>query len=196
MAVKVLIDGEETSLMADESLAVDGYDRPGEHVVYCEGSSCSRSYSIETPPDVWEEWPAYHFGQAEICGPLVRIPQASGRRVFSVPMSNPLLLGAEPGQIFRCSPRSVKTWKGFVPFDVVWALPAHPYICDKKTARIIQFSQTPLVLPNTRKHVLGWCAAILEASRKGLLIQNSSSEGTALWKEYKKAARSMWMAAR
>jgi hypothetical protein len=197
LPVKVLIDGQEAGLAADGSWTVDGYDQLGEHVVYCEGLSCSRSYSIEAPPDVWEEWPAYHFGQAEICGPLVRIlPQAAGRRLFSVPMSNPLLLGAEPGQIFRCLPRSVKNWKGFVPFDVVWALPAQPYICDKKTARIIQFSQTPMVLPSSRKHVLGWCAAILEASRKGLLIENASSEGTVLWKEYKIAARNMWRAAR
>jgi hypothetical protein len=197
MPVKVLIDGQEAVLGADGSLAVDGFDRPGEHLVCCEGLSCSRAYSIESPPDVWEEWSAYQFGEAEICGPLVRIlPQAAGRRVFSVPMANPLLLGAEPGQIFRCSPRRVKTWKGFVPFDVVWALPAQPYICDKKTARIIQFSQTPLVLPSPTKHAHGWCAAILEASRKGILIENATSAGGALWKEYRKAARNSWRAAR
>ncbi|MCU1336683.1 MAG: hypothetical protein JWO19_2264 [Bryobacterales bacterium] len=195
--VKVLIDGKEAVAAGDGSLVGDGYDQPGQHLVYCEGLSCSRSYSIEDPPDVWEEWPAYHFGQAEICGPRVHIlPQAAGWRILSVPMSNPLLLGAEPGQIFRCSPRSVKNWKGFVPFDVVWALPAHPYICDKKTARIIQFAQTPLVLPGPKKHVLGWCAAILEASAKGLQIENASSDGTVLWKEYKKAARNLRRAAR
>jgi hypothetical protein len=196
--VKVLIDGKEAIPTGDGSLAVDGYNQPGQHFVYCEGLSCSRSYSIEDPPDVWEEWPAYHFGQAEICGPLVHLlPEATGRRIFSVPMSNPLLLGAEPGQIFRCSSRSVKNWKGFVPFDVVWALPALPYICDKKTARIIQFAQVPLALPQSPKQpVLPWCAAILEASRKGLRIEDGSPEGTVLWKEYKKAARNIWRAAR
>ena len=195
--VKALIDGKEAIARGDGSLAVDGYDQPGQHFVYCEGLSCSRSYSIEEPPDAWDEWPAYRFGQAEICGPLVHLlPAAAGRRIFSVPMSNPLLLGAEPGQIFRCSPRSVRSWKGFVPFDVVWALPAQPYICDKKTARIIQFSQIPLVLPSSKKHVLGWCAAILEASAKGLQIENASSDGMLLWKEYKKAARNLRRAAR
>jgi hypothetical protein len=196
--VKVLIDGKEAITTGDGSFVVDGYDQPGQHFVYCEGLSCSRSYSIEEPPDVWEDWPAYRFGQAEICGPLVHLlPEAAGRRIFSVPMSNPLLLGAEPGQIFRCSPRSVKSWKGFVPFDVVWALPAQPYICDKKTARILQFAQAPLALQQSpKKPILPWCAAILEASRKGLRIENGSPEGTVLWKEYKKAARNIWRAAR
>jgi hypothetical protein len=196
--VKVLIDDKEAGPSGDGSLAVDGYDQPGQHFVYCVGLSCSRSYSIENPPDLWAEWPAYHFGQAEICGPLVHLlPQATRRRIFSVPMSNPLLLGAEPGQIFRCSPRSVKSWKGFVPFDVVWALPAQPYICDKKTARIIQFAQAPLALPPSPKQpVFAWCAAILEASRKGLQIENASSDRTVLWKAYKKAARDIWRAAR
>lgn len=198
-SVKVLIDGKEAVRTGDGSLAVDRYDQPGPHFVYCEGLSRSRSYSIEDPPDVWEEWPAYHFGQAEICGPLVHLlPEAAGRRIFAVPMSNPVLLGAEPGQIFRCSSRSVKSWKGFVPFDVVWALPAQPYTCDKRTSRIIQFAQAPVSsLPrNSKKPALSWCAAILEASAKGLQIENGSPEGTVLWKDYKKAARNIWRAAR
>ena len=196
--VRVLIDGKEAIAGAEGSLTVEGCDLPGQHSIYCEGLSCSRSYSIEEPPDVWEEWPAYRFGQAEICGPLVRLlPEAAGRRIFSVPMSNPLLLGAEPGQIFRCSSRRVANWKGFVPFDVVWALPNQPYICDKKTARILQFANAPLMsLQSPKKHVLGWCAAILEASAKGLQIENASSDGTVLWKDYKKAARNLRRAAR
>lgn len=196
--VKVLIDGKEARHMAAGSFAVDGYDQSGQHTVYCEGLSCSRSYSIEEPPDSWQEWPAYHFGQADICGPLVRLaPEAASRRVFSVPTSNPLLLGAEPGQIFRCSSRSVACWKGFVPFDVVWALPAHPLICDKKTARILQFANAPPALPNTRmKPALGWSTAILDASRKGLRIENSSPDAAVLWREYKKAARNIWRTAR
>src|SRR5207249_2778844 len=45
--VKVLIDDKEAVPAGDGSLAVDGYDQPGQHFVYCEGLSCSRSYSIE-----------------------------------------------------------------------------------------------------------------------------------------------------
>lgn len=192
-AMKVLIDGKEAHGTSEGSLIADGYSAPGQHSVYCEGLSRSRSYSIEEPPDSWEAWPAYQFGQAGICGPLVQLPhEAAARQAFAVPMSNPLLIGAEPGQIFRCSSRGVAVWKGFVPFDVVWALPAQPLICNKKTSRILQFADKPPMPRNTTTRPLAWCIAILDASRKGLRIENSSTGSIARWSEYKKTARSIW----
>ena len=198
-AVKVLIDGKEAHHTPDGFLIADGYDRSGQqHSVYCEGLSCSCSYSIEEPPDSWQEWRAYQFGQADICGPLVRpMAEAASNRPFSVPMSNPLLLGAEPGQIFRCSARSVAHWKGFVPFDVVWALPAYPLSSDKKTARVLQFASAPVSqAKHHTKAVLDWCRAILDASRKGLRIGSDSEEAARRWADYKKTARKIWRAAR
>jgi hypothetical protein len=197
-AEQVLIDGKQANRTAEGFLLVGGYDLPGQHSVYCEGLSCSCSYSIEEAPDSWQAWPAYHFAQADICGPLVQLtPEGTGRRIFSVPMSNPLLLGAEPGQIFQCSSRSVARWKGFVPFDVVWALPAQPLQCDKKTARILQFSDAAVApYKRSRRPGLAWVNAILDASRKGLRIENGSPESAVRWKDYKIAARSIWRAAR
>jgi hypothetical protein len=192
-AVKLVIDGKEAHQSPLGTFTVDGHDRPGRHSVYCEGLSCSRSYSIEEPPDSWQQWPAYHFDDADICGPLV-YPRSeiAGRRSFTVPMSNPLLIGAEPGQIFRCSPRGVSSWKGFVPFDVVWALPSQPLICDKRTARIIQFGDIRPAASDARmKRDKGWSNAILDASRKGLRIDNSSANAAASWREYKKVAKSI-----
>ncbi|MSV35494.1 MAG: hypothetical protein EXQ47_07845, partial [Bryobacterales bacterium] len=52
--VKLLIDGKEAIPAAEGSFAVEGYDLPGQHLVYCKGPSCSRSYWIEEPPDAWE----------------------------------------------------------------------------------------------------------------------------------------------
>jgi hypothetical protein len=195
---KITIDGKEALRTTEGVLSVDGFDSPGKHTVYCEGFSCSCSYSIEEPPDSWPEWAAHHFGQADICGPLVRLaPEAANRRVVTVPMSNPLLIGAEPGQIFRCSPRRVANWKGFVPFDVVWALPAHPLISDKKTARILLIAFAPLVLPKKpARRALGWSIAILDASRKGLRLEDSSPEAAVLWRQYRKSARNIWRATR
>ncbi len=191
--MKVLVDGKEAQFTAEGCLVVDGYDLPGQHSVYCEGLSRSRSYSIEEPPDSWEAWPAYQFGQAGICGASVQLPpEEAGRQAFTVPMSNPLLIGAEPGQIFRCSSRSVAVWKGFVPFDVVWALPAQPLICNKKTARILQFADKPLVPCRAGTRPFAWCSAILDASRKGLRIDGGSAESAVRWGEYKKTARSIW----
>jgi hypothetical protein len=192
--VKLLIDGKQAHQSALGIFTVDGHDLPGLHSVYCEGLSCSRSYSIEEPPDSWQQWQAYHFDDGDICGPLVHpMSEIAGRRSFTVPMSNPLLIGAEPGQIFRCSPRRVSNWKGFVPFDVVWALPSQPLICDKRTARIIQFGDIRPAASDARmKPDRCWSNAILDASRKGLRIDNSSANAAACWREYKKVAKSIW----
>ena len=189
--IKAVIDGKEALPAEDGSLVVDGYALPGSHSVYCGG--VSRSYSVEEPPDSWEAWPAYQFGEAKICGALVQLPpEEAGRPAFTVPMSNPLLIGAEPGQVFRCSARSVAVWRGFVPFDVVWALPAQPLTCNKKTARILQFADKPLMPRRAGTRPLVWCSAILDASRKGLRIEGGSAESAERWSEYKKTARSIW----
>lgn len=193
--MKVVIDGKEAQFTAEGSLVVDGYDLPGPHSVYCEG--LSRSYSIEEAPDSWEAWPAYQFGETGICGASVQLPpEEAGRQAFTVPMSNPLLIGAEPGQVFRCSSRSVAIWRGFVPFDVVWALPAQPLICNKRTARILQFSDKPLMPRGAGTRPFVWCTAILDASRKGLRIEGGSQESAVRWREYKKTARSIWRGCR
>ena len=193
--MKVVIDGKEAQSTAEGSLVADGYDLPGPHSVYCEG--LSRSYSNEEAPNSWEAWPAYQFGEAVICGASVQLPpEETGRQALTVPMSNPLLLGAEPGQVFRCSSRSVAVWRGFVPFDVVWALPAQPLISNKKTARILQFSDKPLVPSRAGARPLVWCNAILDASRKGLRIDGGSAESAVRWAEYKKTARNIWRSRR
>jgi hypothetical protein len=197
-SIKVLIDGKEAQVNTEGYLITDGYDSIGQHSIYCEGLSCSRTYSIEEPSESWEGWSAYKFDESEICGPLVQLTaKAANRRPITVPMSTPLLLGAEPGQIFRCSSRSVTQWKGFVPFDVVWALPAYPLRCNKKTARILQFKAAPFsARKGDSKAALDWCNAILDASRKGLRVESNSAEAVAHWHEYKKEARKMWRAAR
>jgi hypothetical protein len=197
-AVKVLIDGKEAKRTSDDMLIVDGYDVPGQHTVYCQGLSCSRTYSIEEGPDSWQRWPAYQFGQADVCGPLVQpAPDAAGSRAVTVPMSNPVLLGAQPGEIFYCSRRGVARWKGFVPFEVVWALPAQPLRCDKKSATILQLANAPVVPAKTRtKRGLDWSIAILDASRKGLRVENGFPDTAARWREYKKMARNIWRAGR
>lgn len=199
--VKVLIDGKEAQQTSEGFLTADGYEQPGQHSVYCEGLSCSRSYSIGEPPDSWQEWSAYHLGQADICGPLVHLaPETVVRQALTVPMSNRVLLGAEPGEIFHCSSRRVSHWRGFVPFDVVWALPAHPLISDKKTARIIQLSDLPFarrrIGSKTAKPMLDWSNVILDAARKGLRVESDLPDSMTRWNEYKRAARNIWRAAR
>ena len=79
-----------------------------------------------------------------------------------------------------------------MPFDVVWALPAQPLTCNKKTARILQFADKPLMPHRAGTRPLVWCSAILDASRKGLRIEGGSAESAERWSEYKKTARNIW----
>jgi hypothetical protein len=197
-AMKVLIDNNLAQQSTDGSFTANGHDLPGQHTVSCEGLSCSRSYSIEEPTDSWQLWAAHQFNDADICGPLVQVKvENAASRIFSVAMSNPVLLGAEPGQIFWCSPRRVARWKGFVPFDVVWAIPAHPLRCDKKTARILRFAESPVTDTKTlTRPGLAWSHAILDASRKGLRVEDVGAASTEQWNDYKKVARGIWRRAR
>jgi hypothetical protein len=194
--IRVFIDGREARLTPEGTLVDEGSEAPGPHNVLCEGLSCSRSYSIEEPPESWEPWAAYSFRQADICGPLIQPKtEAADDRFFSGPMSNPLLIGAVPGQMFRCSSRKAAVWKGYVPFDVVWALPGQPLACDKRTARIIPFGTTPPAPLNQRRQrteaEIRWGAAILDAARKGLRIESASGAAPECWQEYKKIARNI-----
>lgn len=197
-AGRILIDGKEAERSPDGSLIADGYDEVGEHSVYCEGQSRSRTYSLEAPPDSWDQWTAYRFEGASVCGPLVQLKsEGAVSKPITIPMSNPVLVGSEPGQIFQCSSRSVGRWRGFVPFDVVWALPAQPFTSDKRTARIIQLADKPIapLNPQTKKAV-SWCNAILDASRKGLRIESDYSDSSVRWREYRNAARKLRRARR
>jgi hypothetical protein len=75
----------------------------------------------------------------------------------------------------------------------VWALPAQPLICNKKTSRILQFGEVrPTPLKIGMRSQIAWCNAILDASRKGLRIENPSDSSTACWQEYRKVARNIW----
>jgi hypothetical protein len=196
-SIKVRIDQREAHLEADGSFVVDGYDDVGPHSVYCEGLSCSCSYSIEEPPDSWEEWDAYVFGVNGICGSRVRrAPGAAPELPFVVPITNLLLLGAKPGEIFRCTSRRVKQWKGFVPFEVVWALPTDPLRCDKRVARILAYNPNPVMTIDHAALSLDWAKAILDASRKGLRFTPENSDSAQRWKGYKKIARRIWKAQR
>jgi hypothetical protein len=113
-----------------------------------------------------------------------------------VPITNLLLLGAKPGQVFRCTPRRVKRWKGFVPFEVVWALPSEPLRCNKRVARILDYSPIPVAAEGQTGLVFEWTKAILDASRKGLKLSHENSDIAQRWKEYKKVAREIWKANR
>lgn len=190
-SARVFVDGVEAQRLPDGTILAANLDLLGQHNVVCEGLSHSRSYSIVDAPVSWEIWPAYRFSRASICGPVVQ-PHADTalKRMTCVPTSNSLIIGAEPGQIFRCTTRNVEVWKGLLPFEPVWALPAHPLICKKPTARIIQLVERP-PQPTAKSGgaELNWSNAILDAARKGLRIEASFPDAISTWAAYREVAR-------
>jgi hypothetical protein len=205
---KVLIDGREATIEEDGTLRAPGWDEPGSHQVWC--SNVSRGYSLIRLERSWDPWPAYVFQSASggvqqvaICGPLVR-PLASGETLEVAPdrfgasrvlQSNPILLGAVPGQVFVTAPR--RDLRGAIcfarpPFAAVWALPEQPLHCDKAAHRILLVAGDDLSPDKTATAgaVWQWCTLILDASRKGLSVEPAG--GRDLWVRYKRVARDLW----
>jgi hypothetical protein len=225
--VAITIDGHEATRSAEGGFVAPDWDSAGQHTVSC--TSCSRTYTVRTGAEDWEPWDAYAWSLGEptangtqsrpgICGAFVRPPRRArpDARATVVRASNPILLGARPGEIEVCTPRDdVRTGLciGFPSFEPVWAIPAHTVHCDKRTARVLLVGPpsglnrdqlAPLahrnkVVARRRALALGasaWCAAILAAGRKGLKVEPATSDIAELWQSYKhyaKALRRGWL---
>jgi hypothetical protein len=197
---------------------VPGLDSTGDHSVWC--ASDSRTYSIRSGAEEWQAWDAYTWSLGElaaegtrsrpgICGVLVRPPKVgrSDGRAIVVPASNPVLIGAAPGEIEICARSDMRgrLCVGFPWFEPIWAIPAHALLCDKRTARVlligsphhVEEGKPPKTRPAERpsRGAHAWCEAILTAGRKGLSTDPPRAEIADLWKAYKcsaKALRRSW----
>ncbi len=130
------IDGVAAVQGPNGSFTVPGWDAVGNHAVSCAGRI--KNYSIVEPAEGWEAWPAYVFPalaargiEPGICGALVfsSVPDHPPRPPLLVPASNPILLGREPGQIYRCPAQQdicLPFCAAFPPFTPLWAVPAIP----------------------------------------------------------------------
>jgi hypothetical protein len=215
----VLIDGVPASQTETRAYVAPGWDRIGEHTVWC--AALSRTYHIREGLEEWDGFDAYRWSLGDaapdgvdsagsICGPLVRPPAIAGdgaaRRIVCA--ANPVLIGAVPGEIAHARMRrDVRTndHVSTVRFDPVWALPANPLSCDKRSARVIAIAARPPVRadgrarPGRRREmqmVRAWCTAILDASRKGLAIAPDDAASAVLWAEYKRFAKALWRGSR
>lgn len=212
----VLIDGREASLSENGGFVVPGWDTLGDHTIWC--TAGSRTYSIREGAEEWEPWDAYRWSQGDpvatgvdahpaICGVLVRAPRSASvaSRAIEVPVSNPVLIGAIPGEIFVCTPRrDIRTdlCVGFPAFEPVWAIPADALHCDKRSQRILLIGEPHAVLSVRRSpsrnrgaqgsRVAEWCAAIRMAGQKGLQTEPPQTDIADLWREYKQLAKTLW----
>lgn len=198
-------------------MEVDGIGELGDHYVTC--GNVSRSYRVVEGLEQWEPWDAYSWPlgayQPIICGPLVR-PSGSvsaGNRPLLLPITNGLVLGAAPGEIFRCGSRTdvaADQCLAFPSFDPVWALPAEIFHCDKRSIKVLflgDLHEVDSLRPRGQSHQIEaledaktrrqksreialWCNAIRDAGRKGLLTQPTLDGVASLWRQYRKYAKS------
>ena len=198
--IEVYIDGKRAIAGDDGSFMSQGYDAVGGHVVSIPVANMSRTYRITEGEERWAPWDAHGLERVQLCGPLLVASDALAvPRPVVVPSSNSVILGAKPGEIAYCpqirGPRQV----GCVTFHAVWALPFDAYRCDKNTTTVHLLSVRRLdQIPRhqfTGKEVdraMAWATAILNVSRKGLLVEPSDPYASVLWREYKSHARSLW----
>jgi hypothetical protein len=203
------IDDHAASADANGIYRAPGWDLPGAHLIRC--TSGTRTYEIAGGSEAWEAWDAYTWSaggtdsgdasKPSICGALVLAPRSHrcGQRMLSVPVRNPVLVGARPGDIYTSERRSdVRTDElaAFAHFDAVWALPADAFHCSRQS-RVLSMGVTAPVLPPTRipasetQRVLAWCSAILNASRKRLGLQPDDQATRKLWDEYRRTAHAL-----
>jgi hypothetical protein len=198
---QVKIDGHPAHRTEDGGFEVPGWDSEGEHRLWFGGRA--ENYSLCTMDEAWEPWPAHDFGHgAAICGAgTYQLTATQGRQV-RVPVSNLLLIGARPGEIFHCHLRSdvrcetVLATASFVP---VWALPLDPAHADKESTRILLLhpseplvdSQTPAGKRAATHDLREWISVIREAGCKGLALAPADQQTEALWRRFRAVAKQL-----
>lgn len=193
---QLLIDNIAASRGSDGMFTAPGWDTPGPHNVWCGGKSAS--YTISNPPSHWPEWNSHPRHHGSICGAMAKAENGNDQYcLVTVPMSNRVLLGANPGEIFICSHRPSSVWGGAVPFKPVWAIPADPLHSSKTVARVRLLQPLPAIImtqiktsQTKRNNVHRWCVALLDCRRKGLRVEPGNCG--ALWDDYVNEARRLW----
>ena len=150
----LMIDGQKAVRSDQLGYTAPGWDTEGDHQIWC--SDVNKSYSLIRGKSSWNFWPAHSFSlpgpknqnqELALCGPLLRsssVDTHPGQRgTIQVPPSNPVLLGAQPGEVYfayrRLDVRGAQCLAS-PPFDPVWALPAQPLQGDKRRDKILLVS--------------------------------------------------------
>jgi hypothetical protein len=199
---EVLIDDQRALLASDGAFEAPGWDNEGEHRLWFGGKAVT--YALHTMQEEWDPWHAHDPGTGTaICGAGIHRVDGSRCRQVRVPVSNPLLLGSRPGDIFYCQQRNdvrSETILAQVPFTPVWALPLDAAHADKRSARLLSLeSLEPATIAEHSKHkhqmsdeVSRWVAAINDAARKQLKLSADNEAAKALWRRYRAIAKQLW----
>jgi hypothetical protein len=192
----ITIDGAPAEQAEGGNFRTAASESMGTHVIWCGGKTAR--YSISEPEENWGQSELRAPGNT-VCGAFVTRESKTEDpgSLISVPTSNPILIGAKPGEIFRCDSRPGTQWMGFVPFPVSWALPADPLHCDRSVRKVLMVNVMNPFLGTiwgrsgnpVPKKVLQWCHALLDCRRKGLAVSPGDAEICQLWRDYATEAK-------
>jgi hypothetical protein len=196
---RVLIDDQPATLADDGAFESSGWDSEGEHRLWF--SDRAQTYALRTMEEGWDSWPAHRCGVgAAICGAgTYRIGDARWRQ-FCIPAANPVLIGARPGEIFRCriSNGAHSDWfLTTIPFTPVWALPSGRLSRKNSAAAIelvefmepqnwIEESSPKLKVTSALRK---WIFAVRNARRNRVTLAVRGDETDALWRRYGDVAK-------
>jgi hypothetical protein len=197
---QVLIDNTPTTVAADGGFEAPGWDTEGEHRLWFGGRA--ETYALCSMEEDWTSWPAHNGASGKgICGASVYGTTNARWQQFCIPVKNPLLIGARPGDIFRCrvpgNPQ--KKWMlTSVPFTPVWALPAGEISPRSLVAAVLLEFAEPLKACDrslskfkSTSAIRKWGFAIRRAHRFRLKLDVKSEEALALWLRYGLAAKKL-----
>jgi hypothetical protein len=198
----VLIDNQPIQSLPNGSMYVPGWDTIGEHRLWFGDRVVT--YSIRTIEEGWSIWDARSgVDGTSICGANISLSNSTFCQQVRVPQTNPLIIGAQPGEIYRCS-RSQYVYSdtiiALVPFSPVWALPIDPIHVHKRSNCIILLQLIP---PKTKRSqnetkpinvqaIQDWVTSVRDAGRKHLEFKIDLPESKILWREYNILAKQLW----
>ena len=117
--------------------------------------------------------------------------------MLSVPATNPVLVGARPGDIYTSRCRTdirAHDLAVFPPFEAVWAFLGDVLHCSRRS-RIINVQATaPIRASAVRgsaaemRRLRAWCNMILDASKR-LALESDDPIISKLWAKYRRTAR-------
>ena len=201
--VEIKLDGQPVIVGSDGSVSAPDWDAEGDHQLWFGGQT--QIYTLRTIEENWQRWPAIDFRMgATICGASIDSSSGSrGSNQVRVTATNPLLIGARPGEVFYFHrPDDVRS-KAFLtctPFQPVWALPSDPAHANRDIARILLLQSAEPIFPAGMKRVdyfrskpelQRWVSVLNAASKKRLRIEPGNKDAAALWLRYRALAKQL-----
>lgn len=201
-AGEIQIDSQPALVAEDGTCVSPNQEELGEHIVWSSGAT--KRYLIIPGQADWKPWIAHRTSNASICGAAV-FPATAAEKNFRqivVPTGDFTLLGPRPGMVYHCardaSSRSAVAVT-FPAFDPVWIVPRHPLRSDRRAAKVKRLGSdltSPSLLrtrPKGRHDAIRqWATIILDAHRRKLILDPADVPTADLWKQYERAARSIW----